>query len=865
MFKRELYDLTGTILFNLIIAPLEFLFEFVFTVGIRILNNPLAAIICLSLVVNFLALPLYKRADVIWREENEKQAKMAPWVKHIKNTFRGDERYLMLNAYYRQENYKTFHSLRGSISLLLQIPFFIAAYHFLSNLELLKGMSVWIFKDLGAPDGLLSMGGLQINLLPIVMTAFNVISSYIYLKNSSISQKIQTYALAAVFLLILYSSPSGLVIYWTCNQIFSLVKNIVMTGVLKRKKNFIYMKAGTESQNAPKSDTKVFVLITLFLALFWGAAIPFSVISSSPAEFAASGRNPFETVLFNFCAMAGVFMVWCGVYYYLGTPKMRKIFTYVLFAVSVVSALNFFFFANNRGVLSESLVYDGGLSFENIEIIMNIAAVILSAAAAAALSAVFKKYMKYAVTVLCMAAVGFIITHGIITASELSPEDFKRKIAADDVKPAFTLSKTGKNVAVLMLDRAISAYVPFILNEFPKLQNEYKDFTYYPNTLAYAGHTNFAAPSIYGGYEYTPAAINSRPYETLKDKHNEALFMMPKILGEQGFKVTIIDPPYPGYEQKGDISVYDGMENVTAVKMAGRYECPGTEDMYKEKQKIQGRNFFYYSFMKAAPVFLQSFIYDGGNYFSKNENYYSSDAFVDSYAVLKNLSKFSQIKESSENTFLMMDNETTHSATILNEDYEPGAVLKDSVFERPGTEETGGRVMKMDTWSRISHYEANAAACIQLAEWFKWLKKNNLWDNTKIIIVSDHGYGWEQFDDLIINDSIDLQRYNALLMVKDFKDSNELMKTDRTFMTTADVPTLALAGITENPVNPFTGKAISSDEKNKEPQLVTTSKHYRPNSDNPNGHTFDTSDGEWWKVHSNIFDANNWEFAGYGS
>ena len=269
--------------------------------------------------------------------------------------------------------------------------------------------------------------------------------------------------------------------------------------------------------------------------------------------------------------------------------------------------------------------------------------------------------------------------------------------------------------------------------------------------------------------------------------------------------------------------------------------------------------------MKAAPVFLQSFIYDGGNYFSKNENYYSSDAFVDSYAVLKNLSKFSQIKESSENTFLMMDNETTHSATILNEDYEPGTVLKDSVFERPGTEETGGRVMKMDTWSRISHYEANAAAYIQLAEWFKWLKKNNLWDNTKIIIVSDHGYGWEQFDDLIINDSIDLQRYNALLMVKDFKDSNELMKTDRTFMTTADVPTLALAGITENPVNPFTGKAISSDEKNKEPQLVTTSKHYRPNSDNPNGHTFDTSDGEWWKVHSNIFDANNWEFAGYGS
>ena len=32
--------------------------------------------------------------------------------------------------------------------------------------------------------------------------------------------------MAVIFLVLLYNSPSGLVVYWTCNNIFSLVKNI---------------------------------------------------------------------------------------------------------------------------------------------------------------------------------------------------------------------------------------------------------------------------------------------------------------------------------------------------------------------------------------------------------------------------------------------------------------------------------------------------------------------------------------------------------------------------------------------------------------------------------------------------------------
>ena len=182
-----------TLLFNLIIGPLKVLLEMVFSVAYRIFGNPLLVLVSMSVVVNLFALPLYKRADAIQEEENKKQAEMKPWLDHIKKTFKGDERYMMTTAYYRMQNYNSFGALRGSISLLLQIPFFIAAYNFLSNLSAMKTMSFWVFKNLGEPDALLRIGGFTVNVLPIVMTLLNICSAVIYLKDSTVSQKIQTY------------------------------------------------------------------------------------------------------------------------------------------------------------------------------------------------------------------------------------------------------------------------------------------------------------------------------------------------------------------------------------------------------------------------------------------------------------------------------------------------------------------------------------------------------------------------------------------------------------------------------------------------------------------------------------------------
>ena len=60
------------------------------------------------------------------------------------------------------------------------------------------------------------------------MTLINFISGAIYTKDATFKEKIQLSVMALIFLILLYNSPSGLVIYWILNNLFSLVKNIVM-------------------------------------------------------------------------------------------------------------------------------------------------------------------------------------------------------------------------------------------------------------------------------------------------------------------------------------------------------------------------------------------------------------------------------------------------------------------------------------------------------------------------------------------------------------------------------------------------------------------------------------------------------------
>ena len=140
---------------------------------------------------------------------------------------------------------------------------------------------------------------------------------------------------------------------------------------------------------------------------------------------------------------------------------------------------------------------------------------------------------------------------------------------------------------------------------------------------------------------------------------------------------------------------------------------------------------------------------------------------------------------------------------------------------------------------------------------FKEWSENDVYDNTKIIIVSDHGRSTNQVEELAMGGSDktkNAEYYAALLLVKDF-NSKEFSVSDE-FMTNADVPAIMVEDTIENPVNPLTGNTISSNYKNENDLYIIRSLQWRTNVNN--GNTFLPS--TWAIVKDNMWDKNNWTF-----
>lgn len=841
--------------FYIFIQPLVLLIEFIFTIMSRWCGNYGVAIIMVSVVVNLLILPLYKRSDAMQEQERQKQKEMEHWVKHIRKTFSGDERFMMLSTYYRQMDYQPVNAIRGSLSLLLQIPFFIAAYHYLTHANL-QGASFLFLHNLGEADRLLKFGDLSLNLMPILMTLINFVSSFIYTRGFSLKDKLQPILLASIFLVVLYQSPSGLVLYWTMNNLFSLLKNVVMKliePVLRKGKK------KTAVKEEKKSSLKSFLLGAILLTVLTGLVIPVSVVSASPAEFISLNayRSPLVFVWLTLCVAAGVFLVWGGILYYVSQPSAKVLFERIFCILGIVGLADYMLFGNRTGTVSPLLTYHEGLSV-NYKIGM------LSLFIAVALAVIVWFFWKYQrlwqtlIAILAISLLGLGCWDVVSAHRELEEMDYIKSISEDDsateVSPILTLSKTGKNVVVFMLDRAISDYFPYIMAEKPELAKQYAGFTYYPNTISFGQYTIYASAAIFGGYEYTPAAMNARSDVPAVEKQNEALKVLPVLFNELGYDVTICDPPLAGYREIPDLSIYEDYPEIDTHVTMGAYL--GDDEKYvKRIQDSQERNFFFYSIMKAAPVLFQRFIYDEGVYFEAAKNNTQSPAFMESYSVLANLPALTDIREDSKGGFVVIDNEAPHEPCLLQmPDYVPADSVNNGAYEDSERFTLDGRTMKMDNSYQLEHYHVNMASYLQIGKWLDYLKERGVYDNTRIIIVADHGRTLGQFEDLLVSEELDVQGYHPVLLVKDFGEGE--FNTSEEFMTNADVPAIALEGLVEQPVNPFTGIPITNEAKKEGNLLITTAELFDQNPE----YTLDTDDAAWYTITGeDIFDKNNWK------
>ena len=298
------------------------------------------------------------------------------------------------------------------------------------------------------------------------MTLINVVSSFIYAKGFPLKTKIQMYGLAAVFLVLLYQSPSGLVLYWICNNLFSLGKNIVNKIISKRRKAPAVKHLSKVPEKADKRYKAVFCFSCLTLAIYTGFYIPVLTVAAAPEEFVNlyNMANPMIDILDSTAKGFGLFMLWPLIFFALASEKGRKIMSYVMFMLAASAILNSKLFSNDFGDISNYLEYKDSPSF-------TVKAILLSLAVTAGgilVCFLINRFGKFVAPVICLsAAIGFAAL-GLTNVGKISA-GYKEAEKSTTSKAEFTLSKNGKNVIVMMVDRAVGPMVPYIFKEKPDL------------------------------------------------------------------------------------------------------------------------------------------------------------------------------------------------------------------------------------------------------------------------------------------------------------------------------------------------------------------------------------------------------------
>ena len=691
------------------------------------------------------------------------------------------------------------------------------------------------------------------------MTLINILSTAVYSRKSSAREKIQIYGLACVFLILLYDSPSGLVIYWILNNLFSFAKNIVKScknpgrilyivisalsislcllfWILKPDANLLKkillsaaalficalpalfhfmkkIKSRFSNKTAEKNYFPLFLFSCIGLAILLGLALPLNVISSDAAEFSFIGEteSPFSYVKTSAFLFLGLCVAWPLLIYKMLDEKSEILMTKVMFTVFIAAILNAFVFKFNYGTLNVLFTVEGGI-LNNSYPLLNFLSLASFFAVFVVLSFNFENLKKaglYICIILTISLSALSAKSALKTKSTF--ELYKKNIASQkedtlncDIEPIFHLSKTKENVVVFFLDRATSAFFPIFKKDMPELASKFEGFTYFPNTISFGNCTLYGSPAMLGGYDYTPENINSRKDVPLLEKFDESALVMPLNFLKNGFSVSVSGFPSTDFREKND---FRGFEKYPEIKTYGifkkflrRYSKEKCENIkFDEICRKEISNF----------SILQALLPGTRNSFcriSKNIDFEDSEAFINNFSslyFLRNLTDFS----SNYKNFIFIGNDTPHFSTHLNT-----KTYDEISFDKKNS--NTHKILKEADNDLIMNYQVFAAALKQIALWLDYLKENGCLNNTRIVITSDHG-----FRNNIKSGSTEKTEFynqtmlffNPLLMVKDFYSNSEI-KTDTSIMTNADTIFLAADGIIENLENPFLNHKLQQEK-----------------------------------------------------
>ena len=659
------------LLYDYIIYPIEMFYRIMYLLLADWLGNYGFAVIILSLL-NFLILyPFTKIAHELQQEEIHLQGILEKQILEIKERYSGAEQFEKIKRLYDRYSYHPIMAIRSILGLLIQLPFLLAAFYMLSRCSEIQGVSWGIIPNLSKPDGLLN----GINVLPFFMTLVSVIYAFL-MPGFDRKQIIQTVIVSGLFLILLYSAPSALLVFWTCNVFWSFL-NSVLSKKLQRISNFV-------------KENELAFHIVFALALTVGLLVPSEIYIKNANQLWFSYKDIAKFFLKDIskylCILLFVYII-C---------RHRKIkFSYLSILLGVLLGV----FLQSYVIGLDYGTFNGReIEWEKYAITGLINTLIWFFCLVASFF-VFK-YLKFdSVRInkfVKPITFGVILIQCIVLILTLKNNPIQKDIVLENgktnvltIKDMYTVSSKD-NIIVFLLDSFDAAVFEEIIEKNPEVLDGLEGFVYYPDTASSFGYTYYSLPEILTGIMYDP-----------RNSYSEYL--------QKSWKET----PYYRFlkEKKYTINIYT----------SGRYVAEKTaiDNISVETIKLNDDLVGYFKSLakfRMVPHYLKNLYY---KYRSDTFNSAVLDEDCKTYvendrAFFVDLKKKFKVNKDT-NFFKFYHLNGIHGPFVLNENVE--------LVKR---EETG-------------YYKQAIGSLKIVKDFIALMKQYNIYNNATFIIMADHG------------------------------------------------------------------------------------------------------------------------------
>lgn len=448
---------------------------------------------------------------------------------------------------------------------------------------------------------------------------------------------------------------------------------------------------------------------------------PISMYAGSMDDFWFDYRLLFSinTIAFLICFIVGIVIM--SIIYFIN-KKVFKIINVISFICFICTYIQGNYLVGNLPVINVDTINWNDIYSQNyisiiIWLIMIIASIVICKFVK------IDNYLKYSGYI--SIAIFLMLTTGLIPSLLKDGVLQEKKVVARATTKDINKYSSNKNTIVVMLDCIDSTDFANAIEKNSEYKNLLKDFTYYPDTVSTFTFTRESVAQIFTGKKY-----NNK--EKFNDYFNNGMDNSPlfDLLEKNDYEINLYEIEYSYNSDK-----YKRINNF--------------DDYSERNNQVKGLTFvkqeLKYSLFRYLPFVLKRY----SNIETFDFKLAEQDKEFDDVFDWENLEFVKTISED-----FTKDDRKNFKFIHLSGAHYPFVLMKD--FSE--SEENG-------------NYYTEIEACLHMLDlYIQKLKDTGIYDNSSIVIMSDHGYN---FKDEVDDQDLAIGRQNPVLYVKGINDNNK--------------------------------------------------------------------------------------------